>query len=60
MLACLCHPGYEMLAGQCGSCTAGKTKLTLSNADPCVQCPPQSTLRVGALDLSEKCECNPG
>jgi hypothetical protein len=63
-LDCLCDPGHEMLAGgnsgQCGACAAGTTKLTRSNADPCVQCPPQSTLRVGARHLSEKCECNPG
>jgi hypothetical protein len=59
-LACLCDPGYERLGGECGACAAGKTKLTLSNADACVQCPPQSTLRVGALHRSEKCECNPG
>jgi hypothetical protein len=59
-LACLCNPGYQAATGTCAACGAGKTKLSLSNTDQCVQCPPQSTLRVGAQHLSEKCECNPG
>jgi len=59
-LACLCNPGYQAATGTCVACGAGKTKLSLSNTDQCVQCPSHSTLRLGAQHLSEKCECNPG
>jgi hypothetical protein len=59
-LACLCDPGHEAVDGRCEPCAAGKTKLTLSDTDRCVQCPQHSTLRVGSLHLSEKCECDPG
>jgi len=59
-VACLCNPGHQAETGTCVACAAGKTKLSLSNTDQCVQCPPHSTLRLGAQHLSEKCECNPG
>ena len=59
-LSCLCRPGFQAISASCVACSLGKTKLTLSNVDPCVQCPSHSTLRLGAEHLSEKCECNPG
>jgi hypothetical protein len=59
-LSCLCRPGFQAISANCVACSLGKTKLTLSNTDPCVQCPSHSTLRLGAEHLSEKCECNPG
>ena len=58
--ACLCSPEFERLGDLCVACPVGTRKLSISNADRCVQCPPHSTLLSPAPHLSEKCACNPG
>ncbi len=58
--ACLCSPDFEGQGGLCAACPEGTRKLSISNTDRCVQCPPRSTLLSPAPHLSEKCACNPG